>query len=130
VVRCKPGVRPAVILEKKGYIELPMKLRHSYTFSVKMPIPLDKKLNEISTQKNITKSDVIRNAIDSVILSNRNFNREIIEQKIKPLYTQPVKVISFRIEIPKAIQLRELASLYGLSISELIKYALSIYLGV
>jgi len=120
---------PIVIeLKKNGYVELPLRGQLSSKTAVvvsgKVTKKYNKLLDDIAYQRGITKSDIIREAIEKYILSNKQLNRTEIEFASNKLSNYPLSMITVRIYNEPHSQLISLASHERLHMTDLMRYAI------
>ena len=124
---------PIVIeLEKNGYVELPLKgqlsLKTAIVVSGKVTKKYNKLLDDIAYQRGVTKSDIIREAIEKYILSNKQLNRTEIDFASNKLSNYPLAMITVRIDNKSHSQLTSLASHERLHMTDLMRYAIFCFL--
>jgi len=120
---------PIVIeLKKNGYVELPLRGQLSSKTVVVVSSKVTKKYNKlldmIATQRGITKSDVIRVAIEKYVLPNNQLNRAEIEFASNKLSNYPLSMITVRIDNEPHSRLMSLASHERLHMTDLMRYAI------
>ncbi len=120
---------PIIIeLKKNGYVELPLRGQLSSKTAVVVSGKVTKKysklLDDIAYQRGVTKSDIIREAIEKYILSNNQLNRAEIEFASNKLSNYPLGMITVRIYNEPHSQLMSLASHERLHMTDLMRYAI------
>jgi len=116
--------KEAEFLKKNGYVYLELDKKQVVTVSFKLNAKANEMLEKIAKAKQVTKSTLLRSAIDVFLLLKEELNRDEILECARRLEAKPEKTFSVRIYKSDIQEIDEIATKYNVSRNTLFRYVI------
>jgi len=116
--------KEAEFLKKNGYVYLELDKKQAIHMSLRLNASANEMLEKIAKAKQVTKSFLLREAIEDFLLLQKELNKEEILECAKRLEVKPEKSLSVRIHKTIIQDIDEIVTKYQLNRNTLFRYVI------